>query len=565
MFTAFGVRSLYRHVCFLKMCSCLTPKVSSCTFPRFNNLYSTSWPLLTTTKPTRKLNSLYFISPPVNYSTKSSRVSKEEKQLNKRIISLKTVEEGLELFKSVKNSASIVNRVTLLYSIAKVAERDRKQKQVLERKSQQRQSNELMKLLESISKDISNCQPRHLANILWALGKINMKHHQIVQDCEQEILSQDIVAYDISSICQIVNGCANLNLMTSNIFTKIQDAILNGQVTIHDIKNRELSGILLSFSKRDTASVELYDFFLEEILSRDFMEIDNRNLAAFVWSFAVKEMKADRLFDRVEKEILRQETIEHFHNIDLTMVLSAFGKAGKGSKDLLYLLDNELDTRGVEWYDNAVLSEIVWSFAKRNMQQARVFDLVKSEVFNRGVQKFQTHELVLILWSFASAQRHDEKFVAAIEGELCLRDVEHFDSGRLCQVAWSLGRAGKSDSKLFDTIEAQVLQRGAREFSMKENCMLTRGFIEAQRGSREFYELLVSSFSTNDFSNLHRNEFSECAWCFSESGVEAGTLFDALEKEILTKDKHFFNERALAVIKESFQNVGKGSKELFEL
>ena len=492
-------------------------------------------------------------------------MSKEEKQLNKRIISLKTVEEELELFKSVKNSASIVNRVTLLYSIAKIAERDRKQKHVLERKSQQRQSNEFMKLLESISKDISHCQPRHLANILWALGKINMKDHQIVQYCEQEILSRDIVACDISSICQIVNGCANLNLIASKIFTKIQDAILNGQLTIRDIKNRELSGILLSFSKTDTASVELYDVFLEEILSRDFMEIDYRNLAAFVWSFAVKEMKADRLFDRVEEEILRQETIEHFHNIDLTMVLSAFGKAGKGSKDLLYLLDNELDTRGVKWYDNAVLSEIVWSFAKRNMQQAKVFDLVKSEVFNRGVQKFQTHELVLILWSFASAQRHDEKFVAAIEGELCLRDVEHFDNGRLCQVAWSLGRVGKSDSKLFDTIEAQVLRRGTREFSMKENCMLMRGFIEAQRGSGGFYELLVSSFSINDFSNLHRNEFSECAWCFSESGVEAGTLFDALEKEILTKDKHFFNERALAVIKESFQNVGKGSKELFEL
>ena len=203
-------------------------------------------------------------------------------------------------------------------------------------------------------------------------------------------------------------------------------------------------------------------------------------------------------------------------------------------------------------------------FYKEERDKSHVFDLVKLEVFNRGVHKFQNHELVLILFSFVSAQRHDDELVAAIEGELCLRDAAQLSKGDLCQVAWSLGRAGKTDSHLFDAIEGQVLQRGVHDLPSRENhmLMLMRGFIEAKRGTEALYVFLARFFSATDFGNLRESGICECARCFTKAGVEAGEVFDALEREIFNRSKYLFSESQIAFMKESFRKVGKGSKEL---
>ena len=84
---------------------------------------------------------------------------------------------------------------------------------------------------------------------MWALGKIQERDHEVLHVSEREILSRRIVAFNNAQICQIVNGCTSLNLTTSNIFTMLEEAILNEEVNIHNFENRELSGILLSFCK----------------------------------------------------------------------------------------------------------------------------------------------------------------------------------------------------------------------------------------------------------------------------------------------------------------------------
>ncbi|KAJ7323455.1 hypothetical protein OS493_031376 [Desmophyllum pertusum] len=309
MFAIYGIRilSLSTSVRLLRVCPSLTHKFPSSTFKEFNNFYSTSWPSSRITKPTRKIDSLCFINPPAYYSTKSPRPSRDDIQLNKKITSLKSVEELLELFESVKKSASIVNRVTLLYSMAKITERDEKHNLVLE-EQQNNQDSTYMDLLDSISKDITKCRPRHLANVIWALGKLQEKDHKLVKVCEKEILSRDIVAINNANICQIVNGCANLSMTTTEIFTKLQEAILNGKSW--------LGRICVVICK--------------------------------------KELKADKLFDRVEEEILKRGTTD-LSKTDFIQILWAYGKAGKGSKQLFYSVDNELVSRGVEKFHNGEL------------------------------------------------------------------------------------------------------------------------------------------------------------------------------------------------------------------
>ena len=538
-------------------------------FKEFGNLSQILWPspkILNQRKP-RKIGS-YFLKSSVAHFYRGPCPSEDDIKTNKVILSLKTVKEQLELFKSIKHSANIVNRVTVLYSIAKITGRDGNQRRVLEQekgKSRQASNSVYLELLDSISKDIANCQPRGLANVMWALGNLEEKDHELVQVCERAILSRDITTFGNANISQIVSGCINLDLTATEISSVLQTSIREGQLRVSIFDSQLLAAMLMLFANSDSCAVELFDIFLEEILSRDFLVIGSSDLAVFVWSFAKTELNADTLFQRVEDEILRRGTA-NLERRDVFQILWAFSKARKGGKLLFHTMDNELNLRGAEGFKNSDLSQIVWSFATRDATNAKVFDLVKDEVFNSGVGMFQVHQLVLILYSFVVAQRHDDKLVEEIERELLTRDVELFGNSALCQVAWSLGRARKANSKMFDVIEESVFQRGLHQFSKSEKFLLLRGYVKAKTGSRKLYEDLQVSFLTSSFSDLTAKDLFDLAWYFSKAEVNTGQLintrrlFNKLKKEILAKGKRFFTKKQLNLIEKSFQKVGRKRK-----
>ena len=565
MFTAYGMRTLTlsRSIRFLQVCPFLSQKFTSYTYKEFSKSYSNSWPGDAIAKQTKRTNSLAYVDLPDSYLSthlKSSRPTKVKMIIERKIMSLTTVKELLKFFTEAKYVAETVNKIAILYSIAKIIEEDEEQKEVLKQ-----QKTTYMELLDSISKEVSNCLPQNVATLMWALGINQVKHPKLFHLCEKKILSQDTSVFDNEKICQILSGCSNLNMVRSEIFPKFQEAILNGEVRICDFEYHQLSGITVSFAKTETGSTELFEAFLEEILSRDFTMINSHPLAEFVWSFAKKAVEADELFDRVEEEIPRRATADLNKSSFITKILWAFAKAGKGSKQFFDYVENDLISHGVEKFSNVELLDIVWSFGKSTFTKAMVFDVVNEELLKRGAQTLHTHELVMFLLSFFAAQRHDHSFVTEIESELCLRNGKQIGTTQLCQVAWSLGRMGKASSRLFDLIQAEVIQRGLRKFSKEEKFLLMRGFIDACKGSKKFYEFLFSSFSEKDFSSFTAKDLFEFAWCFSEAGVEPGIVFDALEREILNKEKDYFSQIQVMSIKKSFQKVGKGSKELFEM
>jgi len=203
----------------------LTHLFPSRAFNGFRNLSQTLWssPKILQQSEPREFGS-YFSSQPH---------PSEEK--NKVILSLKTVKEQFEFFESIKSSMSTVNRVTMLYSIAKITVRNGNQRRVLEQekgKSRQALNSAYLELLDSISKDIANSQPRNLAHVMWALGKLGEKDHKLVQVCERAILSRDITAFNDSHIIQIVSGCINLDLTASEISSTLQKSICNGQLKL---------------------------------------------------------------------------------------------------------------------------------------------------------------------------------------------------------------------------------------------------------------------------------------------------------------------------------------------
>ena len=72
----------------------------------------------------------------------------------------------------------------MLYRMAKIIEKDQDQVLVLEKereKSRQGQESSCMELLESVKRSIYSCQPHGLANVMWALGRLVEKDHQLVK------------------------------------------------------------------------------------------------------------------------------------------------------------------------------------------------------------------------------------------------------------------------------------------------------------------------------------------------------------------------------------------------
>ena len=131
----YGVRALSRFTSLhpLRHGRCLTRVFPSCTFKEFRNLSQTWWSSLKTLnqRVPRKIGS-YVLKPSIVHFSRQPRPSEDYMKMNKVILSLETVKEQLELFERIKHSANIVNRVTMLYSIAKITESNGNQSQRLE-------------------------------------------------------------------------------------------------------------------------------------------------------------------------------------------------------------------------------------------------------------------------------------------------------------------------------------------------------------------------------------------------------------------------------------------------
>lgn len=491
--------------------------------------------------------------------------SDAEVNQNRKIMLTTSVQGQLELYRSVQESVNIVSKVAFLFNIAKIVARDQTQQEILKQEIEhfkQGNSSAYADLLESIAKTIDNCQCRHLANVVWALGKIKDKDNRLIQVCRSEILCRDILSLKFAEICQIVNGFANLGIKAPEVFGNFQEAILSEKLSSKELEDQHISGILMSYAKMNNGSEELFDYFLREVVSRN-MAVNSRALADMVWSFAKKGIDSNSIFSLVEAEVIRRGA-SNFENVDMVKILWAFSTGGKGNIQLFYLLDSELISRGLNNFLDIELVEIIWSFARRNVTNAKILDVAEREILNRGVSGFRTHELVLILYSFVRAKRDgvNINFVKNIEAELCLRSTKEFDSGHLSQMIWSLGRLNMSESKLFEVAEAEVLKCNMHKVPRAGKLMLIRGFIKAQRGSKQLYQSLYSSISAKDLSNLNEAQICEFVWCFSLANIQADKLFDFLEKEILNSTKYHFTSKQRSVILKSFLRAGKGSKAL---
>ena len=524
-------------------------------------------PLSTTCDSARR-----YFSNSVLYTTTSHTASRpEEATLNEVILAMKNVPELLETYKNFQGAAPMVqrNRVTLLYSLSNIIQKDERQRVHLNGGEGTEGDNSLfLDLAHQILEHISECSDRDLASIMWSLGKLGApsgRKRALAKACERQILSRDITTFDVLAINQILTGLAALKEKKSQLWTETHSSVLSGEIQISYFDNQALVGVLWGFLNTGNGSQEFFQLFREEIYSRGMSTFDGTQLSQLVFTFARKGIEANKLYSHVEQQVL-QVGLNGFCNMKVFLVLWAFAncRSGRSYKQLFSQIDRELVSHGVEGFKNSDLSHIVWCFSKVGAYNAKVYDVIKEEVLVRGLDTFHRY-LLQLLWSFAKAKKGYADFNEKVAWEFLSTGVKRTEKKVLCEYAWCFRKLGITDERVYQAIETALLHRNMPHLKHLHIRQLLSGFAHAKKGSKEFLEFLETVTLRLNFSTLKAAEICNILWSFAEMEHKTSQLFDVVEKEILHRGKSRFTSNELRSMKQSYEVFSQGSKELMEL
>ena len=480
----------------------------------------------------------------------------EEAALREVMAAMTTVPGLLETYKNFQNTAPMVqrNRVAVLYQLTKVVQKDQQQRAFLNSdKSQEGEGSLFLNLLDQISKNISESREKDLADVMWSLGKLGVgpgKERVLVNTCVEEILSRDMTAFDAGTINQILTGLAALNLKKSQLWRKVENSMLSGEIQISDFRNDESVGSLWAFSKSGNGSSKLFELYREDIYLRDMSSFKDDELSQLIFSFAKKGVEAVKLYSHTEQEVMRKG-LKNFCDMKVFLVLWAFAncKSDRSFQQLFHQFDRELVSHGVQGFQNSDLSNLVWCFSKVGVHNAKVYDIVKDEILVRGLDNFHKY-LLQILWSFAVAKKKsyfDFNEKAALE--FLSIDIQNVRRKVLCEYAWCFGRIRITNDKVFQAIEGEFLRRKESHWKYMHIKQLLTGFANTKTGSRAIWEFLEAATLKLDFSTLKTKEISSILWPFAVMKYKTPELYNAAEKEILARNESKFVLNELQKIK----------------
>ncbi|XP_068682735.1 uncharacterized protein [Montipora foliosa] len=293
-----------------------------------------------------------------------------------------------ELLKVFNESLSAKSMAFLLSQLGRTVYGKKSEMSRLERESSDHSASVVIRLLDCIADSISLLQNRELAIVAWSLGKIKVCDHPIIKACENEIISRGLGSFDDRSLSQIAWGFSNMDWEECNLFIEMQKSILQGELHIADFDRRGLVQVLVAFAATGSGSPELYQFFLQYVLSYDFSAFMIIDLADIAWSFAKKGIQADKLFKNIEAELFRRGHSTINKGRDIAKLLWSFAVANQGSKRLFKALEGQiLQLNNLYGFTNENLKDTLWAFEKVGGMGRDVLERLEEEVQRRGIQR----------------------------------------------------------------------------------------------------------------------------------------------------------------------------------
>lgn len=479
----------------------------------------------------------------VNQSSKpSGRL--EEVALSEVIFAMRNLPGVFEVYENFKDSCPMVqrNRVAILYCVTNIVQKVRGQKDILTSDgSLDGKRGLFLELLGEITNHISDSSDRDLALILWSTGKVGVDQgmiHDLARACEREILYRDVTSFDIAALNQILTGLAFCNMKDSMLLSKVEKAILSGEIKLSDFSNLELVGSLMTFSKSRNVTSELFECYREAIYLRNMSSFEDYELSQLIFAFARKGVEAEKLFSFTKQEIL-QRGVTSFLCKNQFLIPWAFAnsKSNRRYHKIFRLIDEEFVLHGVQGCASDFLSNLVWCFTKVGLYDSRVYDLVKDEVLVRGLNSFFGCT-VHLLWSYARAKGSSYPDLSdKVVSWFLSSDFKAVGNKDLCLYTWCFQKLGIRNETVYQAVEMELLQRRVSNLNFSHLNQLLSGFAFAKTGSREFLDYLEKVVLKLDFSALKTFQIVSLIRLFAEMNFRTSHLFDVAEKELIQRGK----------------------------
>ena len=238
----------------------------------------------------------------------------------------------------------------------------------------------------------------------------------------------------------------------------------------------------------------------------------------------------------------------------LKMLLWSFARAGfegREGHDLFASLSPEIIRRGVHHFDADDLSMLAWAFAKRCPDALEIFDVIEEELYLRGFAEFGNQELSRLLWSFAMSGHTSTELFLNSQKVLISRDLSMLKAEQFTQLVWAFGKSTLLRSEFLTKAVSDMLSH-ATVYSDEELCMILNGCVQVSLDIQEPLKQLKREVLDRNMPQNKPELIPQLASGFSTCSYEAASVFDAIEKSLLTNGLSMYTEQELQGLSMAF-------------
>ena len=397
----------------------------------------------------------------------------ENIRINKQICSAKNARELIDIYDHNKLNFNYINISTIIHRFAKM----------------KGDKNFIIGLIPLITDNLRNFDSQHLANLVWAFAKLNIKNEELFDLLTKEV-SYKIKDFDPQETANLAWSFAKLDIKNKELFELLAK---EASCKIKDFKPQEIANLAWSFATLDIKNIELFETLAIET-SYKIKDFNPQEIVNLAWSFATSNTKNIELFDLLAKETSYK--IKSFKSQDIANLSWSFANLNITNVELFEVLVKETFHK-IKKFKSQDLTNLVWAFATLNIKNIELFDLLAQETSHK-IKDFKSQEIANLAWSFATLNIKNIELFDLLAKETFYK-IKDFNSQNLTNLLWSFAVLDIKSIELFELL----ISSGSKDYNSSGKFQMYQVYLHCK------YELksdrLINLLEEIDFSTIREN------------------------------------------------------------
>jgi len=387
---------------------------------------------------------------------------------------------------------------------------------------------ELLKRIAEIAKyQADKFTPHDMAGIVWGFASLGVRNESLMSVIAAEVVNK-IDGFDQRQLSNTAWAFAKCGLWNEQLVSAIATECL---AKISTFTAQNLSHISWAMAQWGNRKEDLMTAIADE-LQRKAKEFAPAPLAMTAWSFASLQIKNMPLMNCISAEAVAK--IAHFKTQDLAHLAWAFANLRIQDQVLFKIMADEIQ-RNIKGTLPPELANIAWAFSKNNFSQESLMNAIASEAVLQ-IRNFKPAEVAMITWAFAVAGLQNKQLMQEIGTQVAKR-IDKFSAPQLSHIAWAFGALSLRHLEFLQSLSAQVHgSLGAFKAQGLSNIAWAFAMVTFRD---ETLLRRVAPDIAHDVGELRPLALARSAWAYRVLGVRSPELMSAIAAEALRKVEDF--------------------------